>query len=211
MIVEETMKNNIWHGCKALCLSLSGTIVSACEVTIKYRYHIFTRLTTQMWTHSGLLMYICIRPTVVISGTDNGSSLSHFQNITCTKAHLSSIGALVTNSSEISIKIHSFHTRKLIWKCCPQTNHHFVHALTCKYYFWSTIVGVNLLNCHFIDMCATAAVQKKLCFQSVFANIAFCQCMYKSIHLTGFIRFIDVGLLKKMTATTSTWYSQVRL
>ena len=73
------------------------------------------------------MTHICVSNSIII-GSDNGLSPGRRQAIIWTNAGILSIGPLGTNFNEISIDIHTFHSRKCIWKCRQENGGHFVPA-----------------------------------------------------------------------------------
>ena len=80
-------------------------------------------------THWGRLTHICVNKLTII-GSDNGLSPERRQAIIRTNAGILSIGTLGTNLSEILSEIHTFFSRKSIWKCL-RNGSHFDSASMC--------------------------------------------------------------------------------
>ena len=83
-----------------------------------------------MLTHWGRVTHICVSKRTII-GSDNGLSPGRRQAIIWTNAGILLIGPLGTNVNETSIEIHTFHSRKCIWKCRLENGDHFVSASMC--------------------------------------------------------------------------------
>ena len=81
-------------------------------------------------THWGRMTHICVSKLNII-GSDNGLSLGRCQAIIWTNAGILLIGPIGTNFSEILSEIHTFHSRKCIWKCRLENGGHFVSAAMC--------------------------------------------------------------------------------
>ena len=80
-------------------------------------------------THCDWVMHICISKLTTI-GSDNGLSPGRRQAIIWTNAGILLIGPLVTNFSEISIKIYTLSFKKMHLKIL-ETGGHFVSASMC--------------------------------------------------------------------------------
>ena len=76
-------------------------------------------------THWDRVMHICISNLTII-GSDNGLVPGWHQAIILTSAGVLLIQTSGTNFSEILSKIHTFNSRKCIWKCCLQNGGYFV-------------------------------------------------------------------------------------
>ena len=81
-------------------------------------------------THWSQVTHICISKLTII-GSDDGLSPDQRQAIIWTNAGILITGCLGTKFSEILIKIHIFHPRKCILRCCLENGSHFVSALIC--------------------------------------------------------------------------------
>ena len=102
-------------------------------------------------THWGRVTHICVSKLTII-GSDNGLSPGRCQAIIWTNAGILLIGPLGTKFNEISIKIHTFHSRKCIWKCCLWNGGHFVSASMCyliclKFYLCPCNVSCAIIWC----------------------------------------------------------------
>ena len=74
--------------------------------------------------------HICVNKLTIIC-SDNSLSPRRRQAIIWTNAGILLIRPLRTKLSEILIDIHTFHSRKLIWKCRLRNSGHFVAASMC--------------------------------------------------------------------------------
>ena len=116
--------------------------------------------------------HICI--TRVSIGSDNGLAPNRRQAIIWTNAGLLSIGPLVTNFSEILIKIQNFSLTKMHLKIssakwrtfCPESNIVAWHSILGRYTFYSMLqTTLNLLGIHNImsrpktDLCSTSLLR----------------------------------------------------
>ena len=84
---------------------------------------------TIMFTHSGQFQISVGNLTII--GSDNGLSPGRRQAIIWTNVGILLIGPLGTNFNEMLTEIHTFHSRKSIWKCCLENGVHFVSASMC--------------------------------------------------------------------------------
>ena len=85
----------------------------------------------EFWlTHWGRVTHMCVRNLTII-GSDNGLSPGRRQAIILTNAGILLIVPLGTNFSEIFNNIHTFSSRKCIWKGRLQNGGHFVSASMC--------------------------------------------------------------------------------
>ena len=77
------------------------------------------------------MTHICVSKFSIL-GSDNGLSPGRRQAIIWTKDELLLIGPLGTNFNEILIKIHTFYSRKCIWKGRLENGGHSVSASICE-------------------------------------------------------------------------------
>ena len=81
-------------------------------------------------SHWGRVTHICVGNLTII-GPDNGLSPGRRQAIIWTNAGILLNGPWGTKFNEILIGIHTFHSRKFIWKCL-RNGAHFVSASICQ-------------------------------------------------------------------------------
>ena len=81
-------------------------------------------------THWGRVTHICVGKLTNID-SDNGLSPERRQAIIWTNAGILLFGPLGTNFSEFLIGIHTFHSRKCLWKCRLRNGGHFVSTSMC--------------------------------------------------------------------------------
>ena len=83
-----------------------------------------------MLTHWGRVTIIRVGKLTIID-SDNGLSPGRRQTIIKTNAGILLIETLGTNFSEILSEIHTFNSRKCIWKCRLEDGGHFISASMC--------------------------------------------------------------------------------
>ena len=83
-----------------------------------------------MLTHWGRVTHIRVGKLTIID-SDNGMSPGRRQAIIKTNAGILLIETLGTNFSEILSEIHTFNSRKFIWKCRLEDGGHIISASMC--------------------------------------------------------------------------------
>ena len=109
-----------------------------------FQIHMILNISNPLWakvgifeqklSHWGGVTHICVSKLTTI-GSYNGLSPGRRQAIIRTNAGKLLIGPLGTNLSEILSEIHTFSSRKCVWKCRLRNVVHFVLTSMCLWYW----------------------------------------------------------------------------
>ena len=117
MVTSVLINSKIWCQARHICIGeLGNRGIRWWFVTDKCQSIIYINANLLL-THWGRAMQICVGNLTTI-GSDHGLSPSQRQAIVWTNAGLSLAGPLETNFIEILIDVHTFWSKKMLFKVC---------------------------------------------------------------------------------------------